>query len=262
MTPEGIAYRITRRTKCGCARSLFGARARKNAGTPIVSVDSRVRWRGRNGYSTWKQTTRTASSTEYTVFVRNRVATRVMLPITRRPSATTDGRVAKLLFSSTIWATARVASEPEPMETPMSASFSARTSLTPSPVIATVCPRDWSAATISRFCCGVTRPNTAFCSMADAISSVSWGIRRASRGWSAPSIPSFAATAPTETALSPEITFVATRCSPKYARVRPASGRSRCSSTTSAAGSAPRPRPARPARPAPGPAAAPGGPVR
>ncbi len=67
-----------------------------------------------------------------------------MLPMTRRPSATTEGSVEKLLLSSTIWATARVASEPEPMDTPMSASFRAM-SFTPSPVIATVWPRDWSA---------------------------------------------------------------------------------------------------------------------
>lgn len=64
MTPDGIAYRITRRTKWGWARSLLGASARKNAGTPMVSVDSRVRCLGRNGYSTWVQTTRIASSTE------------------------------------------------------------------------------------------------------------------------------------------------------------------------------------------------------
>ena len=43
---------------------------------------------------------------------------------------------------------------------PMSASLSASASLTPSPVIATTWPFDCSAATIARFCCGVTRPNT------------------------------------------------------------------------------------------------------
>ncbi len=138
-----------------------------------------------------------------------------MLPMTRRPSATTEGRVAKLLFSSTIWATARVASEPEPIATPMSASFSASTSLTPSPVIATVCPRVWSAATMSRFCCGVTRPKTAFRSISVAMSSRSSGSRRASTACSAPGIPSFWATAPTETALSPEMTFAATFWSSK-----------------------------------------------
>ena len=43
----------------------------------------------------------------------------------------------------------------------MSASFSASASFTPSPVIATTCARaTWSALTIARFCCGVTRPKT------------------------------------------------------------------------------------------------------
>ncbi len=171
ITPPGIEYRITRRTKWGFARSLFGASARKNAGTPIVNVDNSVKCRGRNGYSTRQHTTSTASSTEYTVFTRNSVATRVMFPITRRPSATTEGNVAKLLLSSTICATARVASDPDPIETPMSASLRASTSFTPSPVIATVCPRDCNAATMSRFCCGVTRPNTVPSSRDLAISS-------------------------------------------------------------------------------------------
>ncbi len=136
-----------------------------------------------------------------------------MLPITRRPSATTEGRAAKLLSSSTIWATARVASEPEPMATPMSASFRASTSFTPSPVIATVCPRDWSAPTMSRFCCGVTRPKTVPASRAFAIAGRSAGSRPAATA--VPSRPSFAATAPTETALSPEMTLARTFCSAK-----------------------------------------------
>lgn len=74
-----------------------------------------------------------------------------MLPITRRPSPTTYGSVANLLSSNTICATARVAGLPAPIATPMSASLSASTSLTPSPVMATVCPRDCSAPTMARF---------------------------------------------------------------------------------------------------------------
>ncbi len=138
-----------------------------------------------------------------------------MLPITRRPSATTEGSAAKLLSSSTICATARVASLPDPIATPMSASFSARTSLTPSPVIATVWPRRWSAPTMSRFCRGVTRPKTVVRSSASAIGPRSAGSSRASSGWSAPGRPSLAATAPTATALSPEMTFAATCWSAK-----------------------------------------------
>ncbi len=138
-----------------------------------------------------------------------------MLPMTRRPSATTDGRVEKLLFSSTICATARVASEPEPMLTPMSASLRASTSLTPSPVMATVWPWDCRAPTMSRFCCGDTRPKTELASRTFAIPACSAGSPRASTVFSAPGSPSLPATAPTETALSPEMTFALTSWSSK-----------------------------------------------
>ena len=83
-----------------------------------------------------------------------------MFAITRRPSATTSGRCENLPSSRTSCATARVAADPLPMATPISASLSAIASLTPSPVMATTCPRLCSAATTARFCCGVTRPKT------------------------------------------------------------------------------------------------------
>ena len=50
----------------------------------------------------------------------------------------------------------------------MSASLSASTSLTPSPVIATVCPRDCSACTMARFWSGRTRPNVVYSSRVSA----------------------------------------------------------------------------------------------
>ena len=56
-----------------------------------------------------------------------------------------------MLSSNTICATARVAGDPAPMATPMSAFLRASTSLTPSPVIATVWPRLLRARTIARF---------------------------------------------------------------------------------------------------------------
>ncbi len=62
--------------------------------------------------------------------------------------------------SSTRLATCRAASLPEAMAMEQSASFSAGMSLTPSPVMATVCPASFSARTISRFSWGVTRPKT------------------------------------------------------------------------------------------------------
>ena len=91
-----------------------------------------------------------------------------MLPSTRLPSATTYGRVAKLSSSSTILAAARVAPLPDPIATPRSARVSASTSLMPSPVIATVWPRDWSAVTKICFWRGLTRPNTELPSSASA----------------------------------------------------------------------------------------------
>ena len=69
---------------------------------------------------------------------------------------------AKSLSASTISETLRAAAEPEDIETEQSASRRASTSFTPSPVIATVRPSAWSAFTSSRFCCGVTRPNTRY----------------------------------------------------------------------------------------------------
>ena len=131
-----------------------------------------------------------------------------MLPITRRPSPTTYGRVANLLSSNTIWATAREAGLPDPIATPMSASLSARTSLTPSPVIATVWSRACRAWTMARFWSGRTRPKVVYSAIASASASGWSGSSRASIV--SPCRPRDAATAPTETALSPEITFTET----------------------------------------------------
>ena len=118
--------------------------------------------------------------------------------------------MANLLSSNTIWATARDAELPEPIATPMSASLSASTSLTPSPVIATVWPRDCSACTMARFWSGRTRPKVVYSSSVSASSSGWSGSLRASRV--SPCRPSVPATAPTETALSPEITLTVTCC--------------------------------------------------
>src|SRR5580704_8216058 len=99
----------------------------------MARVSMIVRWRGRNGYGSSVTPTATARSVAQTVLVMNRLATRSMLAVTRRPSATTPGRVANRLSSSTSSATALVAGAPEPMAMPISASLSASTSLTPSP---------------------------------------------------------------------------------------------------------------------------------
>jgi hypothetical protein len=162
-----------------------------------------------------------------------------MFPSTRRPSATTAGRSANRPSSRTMRATALLAALPLPMAIPRSATFSARTSFTPSPVIATVWPRACNAHTRARFCSGVTLPKTAWLSATSASASPSSGRRRASYGCSAPASPSLPAMAPTVRALSPEMTLTVTPCSANHRSVAAASGRTGCSSTTTATGSSP-----------------------
>ena len=162
----------------------------------------------------------------------NRLATRSMLLMTRRPSASTRGRVAKRLSSSTSWATARVDDDPAPMAIPMSESLRASTSLTPSPVMATVRPRDWRAWTMARFWWGVTRPNTEARSTSSASASGSAGSSRASVPRPAQAIPTRSATAATVAGWSPEITFSSTPCSRKKAKISAASSRTVSASST------------------------------
>ena len=122
--------------------------------------------------------------------------------------------MANLLSSNTICATARDAELPDPIATPMSASLSASTSLTPSPVIATVWPRDCSACTIARFWSGRTRPKVVYSvQRVGELARAPSGSLRASIV--SPCRPSEPATAPTDTALSPEITLTVTFCEAK-----------------------------------------------
>ena len=97
-----------------------------------------------------------------TVFVKNNVHVLCRLLITRRPSATTFGSEPKFESRATKWAVFFVASVPEAMAMEQSATFKAKISLTPSPVIATVCPHSWSVSTITCFCSGETRPKTVY----------------------------------------------------------------------------------------------------
>ena len=122
---------------------------------------------------------------------------------------------------------------------PRSASLSASTSLTPSPVIATVCPRACRALTIACFWCGLTRPNTERSSSRAPSAAGSSGRSRASTGSPAWGRPARAATALTVSGLSPEITFSATPWAAKYAMASAASDLSRSANTTNAAGRRP-----------------------
>ena len=140
-------------------RALLGSRPNTKPGAPMQKKLMSVIWMGSKGYGGSAMHS-AARPIENSVLVRNSDAERCRLLMERRPSATTAGIEAKSLSTSTISATLRAASEPAAMATEQSASLSASTSLTPSPVMATVCSRRLSACTSSRFCCGVTRPKT------------------------------------------------------------------------------------------------------
>ena len=81
---------------------------------------------------------------------------------------------------------------------------------------------------MARFWWGVTRPNTVVSSSASASSFASSGRgARVDEPASAPSMPALRATAATVAALSPEMTFRATPCSRKKAKISAASGSDR-----------------------------------
>ena len=155
-----------------------------------------------------------ASTAVKTVFTRKSDAERWRLLMERRPSATTSGMWLKSLSASTISDTLRAAAEPEAIETEQSASRSASTSFTPSPVMATVRPSRCRAQTSSRFCCGVTRPKTRYFAAASSsfcgVSSVEASTMRSARG-----TPASRAMAETVRGSSPEITRSSTPWSMK-----------------------------------------------
>ena len=78
-----------------------------------------------------------AKAKEYSVLTRKSDAARVMLPTTRRPSATISGMFAKFASRSVSCAACFVASAPPAMAMEQSAALSAGMSFTPSPVMAT-----------------------------------------------------------------------------------------------------------------------------
>ena len=78
------------------------------------------------------------SKKEKIFFTKNKLADRSILFTTRRPSATTSGMREKSESSKTTCEACMAASLPEAIAILQSASFMARMSFTPSPVIATV----------------------------------------------------------------------------------------------------------------------------
>ena len=115
----------------------LGASARKKAGMPTVSAPTIVRCRGNSGYSVGVIPIATIRKAANTDFVTKSFVTRWMLRRMRRPSATMPGTAAKSPFTRTTSATALAIWVPEPWAIASRADFSAGTSLTPSPTIAT-----------------------------------------------------------------------------------------------------------------------------
>ena len=105
-----------------------------------------------------------------------------------------------------------------------SASFNAKISLTPSPVMATVLPKSFNVLMINFFCSGDTLPNTVVPFLTSLMTSDSLFPSRETN-LSAPSTPALAAILDTVIGLSPEITLTSTPDSLKYLIVLIASGR-------------------------------------
>ena len=146
-----------------------------------------------------------------------------MLLITRLPSATIFGIELKLLSIKTRLETFLAASLPDATEIAQSASFSARISFTPSPVIATVFPCDFIERTKIAFCSGETLPKTVYL-LATFSTSASFS-PSSEMNLSAFAIPARFATSETVTGLSPEITFTLTSFSLNHLMVSTASSR-------------------------------------
>ena len=167
----GIAFAKTLDINRPLTISLFGSRAKMKDGIPIVTAPMTVMSVGSKGRPLGISIKMRANKKLYMVLTIYRAAERSRLLMLRLPSATTFGIDAKLLSSKTRLETFFAASLPEAMATEQSASFRARTSFTPSPVIATVCFFFLSDLTSNSFWSGVTLPNIVYLSAASMTSS-------------------------------------------------------------------------------------------
>ena len=135
----GKATFTTFNKKCFFILSLFGSRAKMNAGIPIVNVLVSDNCIGMNGYVLSTNRNNSNKNVAYSVFVMKRLADRSILFIVLLPSNTILGIDLKSESRSTNCATFLAASDPSFTAIAQSACLSAQTSFTPSPVIATVC---------------------------------------------------------------------------------------------------------------------------
>ena len=144
--PRG-ARSITR----GEPRSTPSARA----GGPSVTRLIHRSWSGsRAGFGEMSAVVKTIRTSDMLHDSRNRITLR-RFSKTMRPCRTASTMVAKLSSARTMSAASRDTSVPmRPIATPMSARLRAGASFTPSPVIATTCPRALSASTMRSLCSG------------------------------------------------------------------------------------------------------------
>ena len=131
-----------------------------------------------------------------------------LLPSTDCASAVPLTKAAKESLSSTMPATARAVWVPDSIATATSAARSARTSLAPSPTIATKCLLSRRAVTMRAFCSGAMRPNTLWRSTASWKAASSRAASSAPEMWPpGSSMPSCRTSASTVAGLSPLMIF-------------------------------------------------------
>ena len=104
---------------------------------PMVNDATSVRWRGSKGYAVGVNPIERMRKVANADFVKNSFATRCRLRSTFRPSATIAGTEEKSPRTSTTSATLFAICVPLPCAIASRAAFSAGTSFTPSPTIAT-----------------------------------------------------------------------------------------------------------------------------
>ena len=177
VNPPGIAFDNTLKRNFPSMRRWFGSKARNVEGIPIVNKLINVTCVGCKGYVTAKIIAKTDISKEKIFFTRNKLEERSMLLTTWRPSKTTSGIVEKSESNNTTCEACAVAWFPEAMAILQSASFMAKISLTPSPVIATVWSNFFNNNTNCFFCSGVTRPKTVYFSKASVWASIVVNVR-------------------------------------------------------------------------------------
>ena len=207
-SPLGILRFRTTGIKSPLISFVFGSSAKITDGIPITNSSKMNKFFGENGYCDKVTMENKERSIVNKVFIKNSVEDCWTLFITCLPSFTTEGSDENLESSKTRLLSPLATSLPSAIAMEQSASFSAKVSFTPSPVIATTLPSFFSDFTKISFCSGLTRPKTvnifAYCSTC-------WLETPSSETkLSAPKTPTLCAILLTVTGLSPEIILTCT----------------------------------------------------